>query len=108
MLFDITTIDFELALEHVYVHDAFVSHMNESQAHALKPLIDEGFVTYVDWSHRVFPRSLDNTQHSAYQHRIDRFGHESLWQATMTTMDMDEYPFSPSLQISNQNSYREL
>ena len=79
--------------EHVYVYDAFVPSKNESQAGALKPLIDEGFVTYVDWSHRAFPYSIDGTQHSAYQDCTDRFGHESLWQSAI---DIDEYPFSPT------------
>lgn len=77
--------------EHVYVYDAFV-YKEESQAQALKHLIDEGFVTYVDWSHRAFPYSISGTQHSAYQDCIDRFGHESMWQAAI---DIDEYPFSP-------------
>ena len=79
--------------EHVYVYDAFVSAKNESQLRALKPLVDEGFVTDVDWSHRAFPYGIDRTQHSAYQDCIKRFGHESLWQAAI---DIDEYPFSPT------------
>ena len=78
--------------QHVYVYDAFVMK-NESQAKALKPLIDEGFVTYVDWSHKAFPYSIDGTQHSAYQDCINRFGHQTQWQAAI---DMDEYPFSPT------------
>lgn len=78
--------------EHVYVYDAFV-YKEESQAQALKHLIDEGFVTYVDWSHRAFPYSISGTQHSAYQDCINRFGHESMWQAAI---DIDEYPFSPT------------
>ena len=78
--------------EHVYVYDAFV-FKEESQAQALKHLIDEGFVTYVDWSHRAFPYSINGTQHSAYQDCIKKFGHESMWQAAI---DIDEYPFSPT------------
>ena len=78
--------------EHVYVYDAFVLK-DESQLQALKLLIDEGFVTYVDWSHRAFPYSISGTQHSAYQDCIDKFGHESMWQAAI---DIDEYPFSPT------------
>ena len=76
--------------QHVYVYDAFVMK-DESQAKALKPLIDEGFVTYVDWSHKAFPYSIDGTQHSAYQDCINRFGHQTQWQAAI---DIDEYPFS--------------
>ena len=78
--------------EHVYVYDAFV-FKEESQLQALKLLIDEGFVTYVDWSHRAFPYSISGTQHSAYQDCINKFGHESMWQAAI---DIDEYPFSPT------------
>ena len=78
--------------EHVYVYDAFV-FKEESQAQALKHFIDEGFVTYVDWSHRAFPYSISGTQHSAYQDCINKFGHESMWQAAI---DIDEYPFSPT------------
>ena len=78
--------------EHVYVYDAFVDK-EESQVQALKLLIDEGFVTYVDWSHRAYPYSISGTQHAAYQDCIDKFGHESMWQAAI---DIDEYPFSPT------------
>lgn len=78
--------------EHVYVYDAFV-YKEESQEQALKHLIDEGFVTYVDWSHRAFPYSISGTQHAAYQDCIVKFGHESIWQAAI---DIDEYPFSPT------------
>ena len=78
--------------EHVYVYDAFV-FKEESQVQALKLLIDEGFVTYVDWSHRAFPYSISGTQHSAYQDCIHKFGRESMWQAAI---DIDEYPFSPT------------
>ena len=83
--------------EHVYVYDAFV-YREESQAQALKLLIDEGFVTYVDCSHRAFPYSISGTQHAAYQDCVDRFGHESMWQAAI---DIDEYPFSPTDQQPN-------
>ena len=78
--------------EHVYIYDAYVLK-NESQALALKSLIDEGFVTYVDWSHRAYPYSIDGTQHAAYQDCIERFGHETMWQSAI---DIDEYPFSPT------------
>ena len=78
--------------EHVYVYDAFV-YKEESQAQALKLLIDEGFVTYVDWSHRAFPYSISGTQIAAYQDCINKFGHEFMWQAAI---DIDEYPFSPT------------
>ena len=78
--------------EHVYIYDAYVLK-NESQALALKSLIDEGFVTYVDWSHRAYPYSIGGTQHAAYQDCIERFGHETVWQSAI---DIDEYPFSPA------------
>ena len=78
--------------EHVYIYDAYVLK-NESQALALKSLIDEGFVTYVDWSHRAYPYSIGGTQHAAYQDCIERFGHETVWQSAI---DIDEYPFSPT------------
>lgn len=77
--------------QHVYVYDAYVMK-NESQAQALKSLIDNGFVTYTDWSHRAYPYSISGTQVSAYQDCITRFGRDSLWQAAI---DIDEYPFSP-------------
>ena len=78
--------------EHVYIYDAFVLK-NESQTEALKPFIDEGYVTYIDWSHRAFPYSIEATQHSAYQDCINRFGSQTKWQAAI---DIDEYPFSPT------------
>ena len=78
--------------EHVYIYDAYVLK-NESQALALKSLVDEGFVTYVDWSHRAYPYSIDGTQSAAYQDCIERFGNETMWQSAI---DIDEYPFSPT------------
>lgn len=76
-------------IEHLYVYDAYILR-NESQSHALAPYIQEGFVTYVDWSHRANPYSIDGTQLSSYQDCITRWGSESVWQ---TAIDIDEYPF---------------
>ena len=36
----------------------------------------KGFLTYVEWSRRAFPYSIDYTQHFANQECIDRFGHD--------------------------------
>ena len=77
--------------EHVYVYDAYVLK-NESQKDALKFLIKEAFVTYVDWSHNAYPYSVSGTQESAYQHCLDNWGNQSKWQASI---DIDEYPFCP-------------
>ena len=76
-------------IEHLYVYDAYILR-NESQSRALAPYVREGFVTYVDWSHRANPYSIDGTQLSAYQDCITRWGSESVWQ---TAIDIDEYPF---------------
>ena len=78
-------------VEHVYVYDAYV-FANESQRDALAALIDEEYVTYIDWHHRAFPYSIDGTQIAAYQDCIDRWGKNSTWR---TAIDIDEYPFSP-------------
>lgn len=78
-----------IGVEHLYVYDAYVLR-NESQSRALAPYVQEGFVTYVDWSHRAYPYSIDGTQLSAYQDCITRFGADSAWQ---TAIDIDEYPF---------------
>ena len=78
-------------LEHVYVYDAYVFN-NESQKNALGFLIKEGFVTYVDWSHKAYPYSITGTQESAYQHCLDNWGNQSEWQVSI---DIDEYPFCP-------------
>ena len=77
--------------EHVYVYDAYV-FKNESQKSALEFLINENFVTYVDWSHNAYPYSVTGTQESAYQHCLEKWGNQSKWQASI---DIDEYPFSP-------------
>ena len=79
-------------VEHVYVYDAYV-FANESQRDALGPLIDEEYVTYIDWHHRAYPYSIHWTQISAYQDCIDKWGRNSTWQ---TAIDIDEYPFSPN------------
>ena len=77
--------------EHVYVYDAYVFN-KESQNNSLEFLINEGFVTYVDWSHKAYPYSVSGTQESAYQHCLNNWGNQSKWQASI---DLDEYPFCP-------------
>ena len=78
-------------VEHVYVYDAYV-FANESQRDALAPLIEEEYVTYIDWHHRAFPFSSYKTQMAAYHDCNVRWGKNSTWQ---TSPDIDEYPFSP-------------
>ena len=73
------------------MYDAYVLR-NESQSRILAPYVQEGYVTYVDWSHRASPYSIDGTQVTAYQDCITRWGNDSVWQ---TAIDIDEYPFSP-------------
>lgn len=77
--------------EHVYVYDAYV-FKNESQKSALGFLIKQGFVTYVDWSHKAYPYSVSGTQESAYQDCLNKWGNLSRWQSSF---DIDEYPFCP-------------
>ena len=77
--------------EHVYIYDAYV-FKNESQRDALDFFIKQGFVTYVDWSHKAYPYSVTGTQESAYQDCINKWGSQSTWQSSI---DIDEYPFCP-------------
>lgn len=77
--------------EHVYIYDAYV-FKNESQRDALDFLMKQGFVTYVDWSHKAYPYSVTGTQESAYQDCINKWGYQSTWQSSI---DIDEYPFCP-------------
>ncbi|XP_022108627.1 uncharacterized protein LOC110988940 [Acanthaster planci] len=80
-------------VEHVYVYDAYLFR-NESQKEQLKCFIENGYVTYVDWSHRARPKyTIAGTQVSAYQNCINQFGNEYAWQ---TAIDIDEYPFCPN------------
>ncbi|XP_033641611.1 uncharacterized protein LOC117301692 [Asterias rubens] len=80
-------------VEHVYVYDAYL-YKNESQNVSLNCFIKNGFVTYVDWSHRAKPKyTIGGTQVSAYQHCLDTYGKHSKWQ---TAIDIDEYPFAPN------------
>ena len=83
--------------EHVYIYDAY-HYKNESQQKALEPWISDGYVTYLDWSHRAKPYSIEGTQHSAYQDCIDRWGNMTTWQSSI---DIDEYPFCPNDTESN-------
>ena len=82
--------------QHIYVYDAYVQP-SESQRDVIKPFVQSGFVTYIDWS-RHNPYTIQGTQVAAYQDCIDKFGKESKWQAAI---DIDEYPFSP--QDTNEN-----
>ena len=79
-----------IGVEHVYLYDAFVTD-DEAQRNEVKMFLQDGYVTYVDW-HVHNPYTISGTQVSAYQHCIDNFGRESVWQAAI---DIDEYPFSP-------------
>lgn len=78
-------------VEHVYVYDAYV-FTNESQRDALTPLIDEEYVTYIDWHHHAFPFSSYGTQMAAYHDCNVKWGKISMWRIAT---DIDEYPFSP-------------
>lgn len=78
-------------VEHVYIYDAYVLP-NETQRKVLAPLIDEGYVTYINWHHRAFPFSSYHTQIAAYSDCNIRWGNTSTW---MIASDIDEYPFSP-------------
>ena len=78
-------------VEHVYIYDAY-HKTEESQRNALDFLTEDGYVTYTDWSSYANPYGIQKTQVSAYQHCINRWGKDSVWQ---TAIDIDEYPFSP-------------
>ena len=77
--------------DHVFVYDAYVSK-NESQYHVLLPLVQSGYVSYVDWSAHN-PYTIKGTQITAYQHCIDHYGKNLTWHMAI---DIDEYPFSPN------------
>ena len=79
-------------VEHVYVYDAY-RFKNESQVKALEPFLDSGYVTYIDWSSKAYPYSIQGTQVAAYRHCMETYGKDTVWQAAI---DIDEYPFSPS------------
>ena len=76
--------------QHIYVYDAYVKP-TESQRDVMKPFVQSGFATYIDWSIHN-PYTIQGTQVAAYQDCIDKFGKDSKWQAAI---DIDEYPFSP-------------
>lgn len=77
-------------VEHVYVYDSWL-HKNESQLNALKPFLEDGYVTYTNW-HSHNPFTTRGTLVKALQHAVDNFANETLWQVSN---DIDEYPFSP-------------
>jgi hypothetical protein len=76
--------------EHVFVYDAYVSK-NESQYDVLSPLVQSGYVTYIDWSAHN-PYTIKGTQIAAYQHCVDTYRSNLTWHMAI---DIDEYPFSP-------------
>ena len=77
-------------VEHVYVYDGFYTE-DECQRDALQPFIQDNYITYIDW-HDYNPYELMKTKIPAYQHCLDNYKTEHLWQ---TAIDIDEYPFSP-------------
>ncbi|CAB4008349.1 Hypothetical predicted protein [Paramuricea clavata] len=76
--------------DHVFVYDAYVGK-KESQYHVLLPLVQSGYITYVDWS-AYNPYTIKGTQISAYQDCVDNYGSNLTWHMAI---DIDEYPFSP-------------
>lgn len=76
-------------VEHVYIYDAWV-YEQESQLSMLKAFEEDGYITYVDW-HTHNPYTISGTQVAAYQNCIEKYSHETAWQAAI---DIDEYPFS--------------
>ena len=76
-------------VEHVYVYDLWTLP-GESQREELDVFIREGFVTYFD-RHETKPFELERSQHSNYQHCIDNFGRDTVWQVAI---DIDEFPFA--------------
>ena len=78
-------------VEHVYYYDVF-EDPSESQKEVLEEFFKDNFITYVDWT-AYTPFDLQRTKIPGYQNCLDTFGQESTWQ---TSIDMDEYPFSPS------------
>ncbi|XP_038066058.1 uncharacterized protein LOC119736118 [Patiria miniata] len=79
-------------VQHVYVYDAYF-YKKESQRKKLGCFIKNGYVTYVDWSHKARPKyTIAGTQVAAYQKCLDKYGHEFAWQVAI---DIDEYPYCP-------------
>lgn len=76
--------------DHVFIYDAYVAK-SESQYDVLNPLIQSGYVTYIDWSVHN-PYTIEGTQIAAYQHCVNKYGKTVRWQMAI---DIDEYPFSP-------------
>ena len=82
-------------VDHVYLYDSY-HDKSESQRENLRCFIRNGFVSYIDWSHRV-KRNITGlqraqlTQQPAYQNCLNRYGNEFTWQ---TAIDIDEYPYS--------------
>lgn len=76
-------------VEHVYLYDLWYLP-GESQREHLDLFIREGFLTYED-RHHLNPYVRKKSQLPSYQHCIDEYGKDSVWQAAI---DVDEYPFS--------------
>ena len=83
-------------VEHVYLYDAYF-YQNESQREAVNCFVKSGFVSYIDWHHKAVDNDRQHrgvaTQQPAYQHCLETFGHQFVWQ---TATDIDEYPYCPS------------
>jgi hypothetical protein len=83
--------------DHVYVYDAY-ERPEEALKDVLKPWVDEGFVTYTDWSAHT-PYDMAGTQVSSYNDALSRFGPQDTWQAFI---DIDEFPFSEQVRSKSQ------
>jgi len=77
-------------VEKVLIYESY-KDASESQAHALLPFIDEGFVEVFDWSSENYPYSKAG-QMQAYAHGRFRYRHNVDW---IIHTDVDEYVWSP-------------
>ena len=77
-------------VQHVYLYDLWYLP-GEAQREPLDVFIREGYLTYID-RHELNPYVRQKSQLPSYQHCIDVYGKDSVWQ---TAIDIDEYPFSP-------------
>ena len=76
-------------VEHVYLYDLWYLP-GESQREPLDIFVREGYLTYHD-RHELNPYVRQKSQLPSYQHCINEYGKDSVWQAAI---DIDEYPFS--------------
>lgn len=81
-----------VGVEHFYFYD---NESGDKSGAVLRPHVDAGTATLIEWPTRTAPGGQVSTQCAAYEHCLRTFGNDSRW---MGFFDVDEFVYPQQLQ----------